>query len=215
MATNVRTPGIISKVRARANSLSSQAVSDDQILDLLDEAQRDLCIQLNDAALGALSHIQTAALTLDENPYALPTRFLREIYVTYKPGTASEVQAVRWQVHRLYDLVNNPLLTPAETKPFYYFWDNALYIKAGTKTAGSYSLCYIATPADLTTATNPELPIDYDDLLVTFAVSRIAESRAMPDESEAFWSEYLERCAVINSHHSGELPYDNLIGDRR
>jgi len=214
MAT-ARTLSIIARVRARVNSLSSQAVADDVILDLLDEAQRDLCIQLNDAALGAMMNTETAALTLDALPYALPTRFLRERALTYHVGIATEVQAVRWQVHRLYDLVGNPNLYPTQGKPFYYIWDNALYITAGTKTAGDYKLYYFRTPADLTTATDPELPQEYDGLLETFAIMRCWEARAEVEEAETLFREYLGRCDVINSRHSSGLPFDNIAGDRR
>jgi hypothetical protein len=212
---NARTPEIIARVRARANSLSSQAVSDDVILDLLDEAQIDLCLQLNDAALGPMQHVQTAALTLDEVGYALPTRFLRETVLTYHTGASDAVAAIRWQVHRLYDLVGNPNLKPSEAKPFYYFWDNLLYIRAGTKTAGNYALYYIRTPAALTTATDPELSVEYDGLLETFAVARCWEGRAEYAEAETLWAEYLGRCQVINSRHGSGLPFDGVAGDRR
>lgn len=212
---NARTPEIIARVRSRANSLSTQAVGDDVILNLLDEAQIDLCLQLNDAALGGMQHVQIAALTLDEAGYALPDRFLRATALTYKVGTASAVQGQRWPVYRLYDLTGNPLYKPGEARPFWYLWDNLLYIRAGTKTAGNYALYYIRTPAALTTATNPELPLEYDGLLETFAVARCWEGRAEYGEAEVLWQEYLGHCMVINSRHGNGLPFDNVAGDRR
>jgi hypothetical protein len=211
MATIYRTPNIISMVRSRSRQISTAALTDQQVLTMLDEAQLELCAALNDAALWALGEVQTAALTLDELPYALPADFLRERHVQYKT-----IAAMRAQVHELSAYLGyDAMRTPSETNPFYYLWNNALYLLAGTKTAGNYSLYYFKTPAALTTSTNPALGKEYDDLLEIWAVMRIAESLGDTGLAEELWQEFGGRVAIINSRATAARPYDTVPGDRR
>lgn len=209
---NGRTPILMALVRARIGEPSQQGVQNSEIVGYLNEAQMDLCAQLNDAALYSLLVEQTAALTLDALPYALPAMFMRGRALKYKT-----IVAQRWPIVALDTLTNDALHIPSEAKPFYYLWDGQLWIVAGTKTAGSYYLHYYATPTDMTEAasSSPSHPMELDSLLVAFAVSRCREAKGESAESERLWQEYLGRCQLINSRYNGKLPIDGVAGDRK
>ena len=211
-AANGRTPQLMALVRARIGEPSQQGVQNSEIIGYLNEAQFDLCAQLNDAALYALLEEQVGTLTLDALPYALPADFMRARVLKYKA-----IVAQRWPIIALDALTNDALHVPSESKPFYYLWDSQLWIEAGTKTAGSYYLHYYRLPVDMadTTSSSPSLPLELDGLLIAFAVSRCRESKGDAGESEQLWQEYLSRCEIINSRYNGALPVDSVAGDRR
>lgn len=201
----------MAQVRARIGDPDEQGIRDSEVYGYLNEAQQDLCLQLQDAALWSLGIQATAALTIDEAAYALPTDFMRERVVTYKT-----IVAKRWPILHLGALATNVYHTPTEANPYYYLWDGSyLWLRAGTKTAGSYYVDYLKVPTDMSVSVDPTLPSEFDPAMVTFAVSRCREQRGIFDESERLWMEYLGMCSVINSRYSGGLPYDNVPGDRR
>lgn len=211
MAVGDRTDQLIAQVRSRIAEPSEQGTLDTDIVAFLNEGQLDLCLQVDDAALGCLGEQVTAALTLDEAPYTLPTDFMRERIVTYKTKVARRLRVVD-----LGALIWNVYMTPKETRPFYYLWDGpSLWLRAGTKTAGNYILNYLKIPTDMSTSVDPTLTSEFDQLLVTFAVMRCREATGDSVESERLWVEYLDRCTVLNSRYSGGLPYDGVAGDRR
>lgn len=209
---NGRTPQLLALVRARIGEPSQQGVQDSEIIGYLNEAQLDLCIQLDDAALYPLLEQADTALTLNTLPYALPADFMRARVLEYKA-----IVAQRWPIGQLDALTGNALHVPSETKPFYYLWDNLLWIEAGTKTAGSYHLHYYRLPTDqdATVTSSPSTPLELDSLLVGFVVSRCRESKGDGAESERLWQEYVGRCQLINSRYSGGQPTDALAGDRK
>lgn len=210
---NGRTPILLAQVRSRVNEPSEQGILTAAVLAHLNEAQHDLCLQLSDAALYALQEEYEGTLTLDEAPYALPTDFMRERVLKYKT-----IVARRWPVFQLDALWgSNAYNVPTQATPYWFLWNNQLFIKAGTKTAGSYYLHYYKTPTDMSTAvtSSPSLPMELDGLMVMFAVMRVREGQGQLAESERLWQEYLDRCAVINSRYGGQMPYDGLPGDGR
>lgn len=210
---NGRTANLLSQVRARVGEQSEQEILTAAILAHLNEAQHDLCLQLSDAALYALQCEYEGTLTLDGNPYDLPSDFMRERVLKYKT-----IVARRWPVYKLDALYGTDAYsTPSATNPFWYLWGNQLRIMAGAPSAGSYYLHYYRVPADMTTdaTSSPSHAMEFDGLLVLFAVSRVREGQGQLDESERLWQEYLDRCAVINSRYGGAMPYDGLAGDGR
>ena len=210
MNTN-RTLKMLAAVRGRINEPSEQGLTNAQLLIFLNDAQMELCIELNDGALAALKTSQTVALTLDEAAYALPTTFMREQVLKYKT-----ILARRWSVRELDALSGtNVLHEPTEGRPYYFLWNNQLWIRAGTKTAGNYIFYYLAEPTDMTVVLDPSLPVEYDDMMTTFAVSLCREAQGQLAEAERMRQEFLGRCRVVNSRFGGAAPYDNVPGDRR
>ncbi len=206
-----RTLRMIAAVRGRINEPSEQQLTNAQLLTFLNDAQQELCIQLNDGALWSLKASVIRALTLNEAAYALPADFMREEILSYKG-----IVARRWSVRELDALSgSNVLHEPSETRPYYYIWNNQLWIRAGTKTSGNYRFYYVAAPTDMTTVLDPEVPVEYDDLMVTFATSLCREAQALPEEAERLRQEFLGRCAIVNSRFSGSMPHDTVPGDRR
>jgi len=214
MAAGDRTKRMIGRVRSLVGEPSEQGFLDSEILLFLNEAQLDLCLQVNDAALYALQEIAHSPLTLDNEPYELPSNFMRERVLVYK-----RVMAIRWDVFRLdaLDSTGNVYHQPTESDPppHWYLWDNKLYIEAGTKTAGNYHLYYYKLPTTMSVKVDPSLPMEFDGLMVLFGVMRIREKQGHIAESERLWNEYLERCEIINSRYTGREPFDGVPGDRR
>lgn len=192
MADGDRTRSVLQRIRSRIAEPVAQALSDTQLLLFVNEGQKDLCLQLNDAALATLSESVTAPLSLDSEPYDLPADFLRERLLVYKLAPARRLAA-----KDLAALDNNVYWRPTEAKPAYHLW-RQLNIEAGVKTAGTYTLHYFRLPADASTSVDPETPQEADDLLVSFATSRCREALGDFAESERVWSEYMMRCSIFN-----------------
>lgn len=211
MAAGDRTARLVAQVRSRIGEITAQGIPNSDILAYLNEAQADLCWQLNDAALAVLSEQYAGALTIDEAGYALPTDFLRERLVVYKTKVATRVR-----VSDLADLTLNTYRVPTEANPSYYLWDGCqLWLRAGLKTSGLYNLYYQRSPVAMSATVDPELPEEHNDLLVTFAVSRCREATGDFGESERLWAQYLTSASTINSRHYHGTPFDGVPGDRR
>lgn len=209
MAAGAITSELITLVRSRYGEPSEQGLFTSYILGFLNLAQNNLALMCNDAAVWALTEQATAALTLDEEPYALPANFLRERVVKYKT-----IVAHRLEVIRLDSIANNVYRLPTETEPRYFIWNGKLYLKAGTKTAGSYYLDYIKSPSQMSESVDPILGREFDEAMVTCALSFCREGRGHSEEAESLWQEYLGMIKVMNSRHSGAQPYDGPSGDR-
>ncbi|MHB8995759.1 MAG: phage adaptor protein [Armatimonadota bacterium] len=208
MAAGDVTAMLISRVRMRINDVSQSAVQDTEILSFLDEAQQEVCTQVNDLALESLLRAQTVTLTVGQAAYPLPSDLLRERVVLHRGVVAN-----RWAVANLGALTRDYYSKPVADNPVYYLWGRSLYLLP-SDLAGEYTLHYFASPPALAADVDPLLGREFHDAMVTLAVARCRETTGDLEEAERLWVEFVDRCAVMNTRGGG-LPYDNIPGDRR
>jgi len=208
---------LLARVRSRINEPSAGEWADSEIYANLSRGQMDLVAnQLCDGALEGLREIAEGTLTASQNPYDLPTDFLRARVVYYKG-----IWARRWEKRYIAALgegtaTANVHVAPSETVPYYYLHADQIVfaVSAVTQTNGDkYELFYVKSPPDVTTSVDPLISTYLHGLMVDFAVSRCREQSQDFGEAEMVMRYYMEMASLLNARYMGTSAYDGPGGD--
>lgn len=201
-------------VRVRVGEPSKTGILDAQVLAYLNAAQDDLLIRVDNGALGSVSETDTGNLTAAAEPchtgavsVALPADFVREIIVMY-----DDIQAKLVEVSELDQLDDSYHRAPSTTNPYYYIWNELLYVEAGTTAQTAYSLYHINRPAVLTLTVDPTISDEFFGMMEDFAVARCREQTGDYDEKRRILEQYKNRCIVLNSRWGAPV-YEGEPGD--
>lgn len=190
--------------------------SNQELYYYLNEGQRLLSRIIADGALWAITDVESAALVSAQSGYTLPTDYLRERLVKYK-GLFSR----RWKIKDLRAIEEPyPQSDPSEANPFHIIWHKKLifYVDAVTQSNGEkYELWYIHRPADMTDSVDPELPSQFYNAMIDWAVGKAFEQKRDAGMAEVQKAYFYEQVDIINARYKGDkeafdgIPHDPMF----
>jgi hypothetical protein len=208
MAAGDITDGMVADVRTRVGAQSESGVLTPQILAYLNMGIQDMVQRLNDGALPTITATATGTVSAASAPchatavyFALPADFLRERIVKYVDS-----QCNRLDISRI-DMIDHSgsHRAPSATNPWYYIWEDLVYIQSGSQSLVAYTFEYVSVPVTITTDVDPDIPVVYNDIAVDFAVALCRFQRKEFKEWQRIMDDYEERIRFINSRLEGPL----------
>lgn len=216
MAVGDLSKGLRGVVRNLIGDQAGTGWSNAELYYYLNEGQRLLCRIIADGALWAVTDVEAADLSAGVVGYTLPTDYLRERLVKYK-GLFSR----RWKIKDLRAIEEPyPQCVPSEANPFHIIWQKKLIFYVGTVTQGDsekYELWYIHRPADMTDGVDPELPSQFYNAMIDWAVGKAFEQKRDAGMAEVQKAYFYEQVDIINARYKGDkeafdgIPHDPMF----
>lgn len=214
MAAGDITKVLMANVRVRVGEASKTGILDAQVLAYLNAAQDDILIRVDNGPLGSVSETATGDLTTAAEPchtgavsIALPADFVREIIVLY-----DDIQAKCIDISKLDQVDDNYHRAPTTTNPYYYIWNELLYVEAGVTTTTAHSLYHINRPAVLSLTVDPTISDEFFGMMEDFAVALCREQTGDYEEKRRIRQQYKDRCTILNSRWGAPV-YEGQPGD--
>lgn len=214
MAAGDITQDMIATVRYRLGDPGGARYSEAEILSYLNEAQRETADSLCDAALWALTRVQSIPLIAGTSTYALETDFLRQSRVLYKG-----YDATLWPIHDWRAIRDNAHHETSETNPYYVIWDGkSIEFAVGTVTqAGSEKayVWYVKEPTEISLTVDPEFPKHFRNIIEqhAYATALGAAPEADLDARDTEMQIFQFLCNLVNAHWGHVPAYGGLARD--
>ena len=178
---------IISQITAR---LKDASISNGTLLQFINDANREVCNRYQWDFLQETTTFDTVAST---NQYALSS-IASDLQKLVSLRITSPTDSEQWLTPLTAEQFDRYNATPANDSEgvptYYYLWENVVYVYPTPDDAYTISVRYIKTPTTLESADQPDIPEEFQEVVMLGALYRAMQTNDNFDQSVVIKSQF-------------------------
>jgi hypothetical protein len=196
---------IVSKVQQRVRDTNYSAA---EIKNYINDTQNDV---FNEFRLPFMEAVQTYTVTAADSDIThaagLPDDYVQALDLIYT-GTGGE-RVISFldirEIERMYADPDDTTSHPAGSPLYWYYYANTIRVFPAPSSAYTLRLRYYKKPTLLTDDTDvPEIPSEFEELLVRGASSRVLEVKDNYDQAAVHENKYTEQLQKLVNKYAGQ-----------